>query len=70
MEDNIENEAKSRSRSNSARILVFEEPRAYLEQKQRCSVGPAQESVAVLMRNQPGNCGQIDHIATSNSKTF
>ncbi|XP_019753408.1 microtubule-associated serine/threonine-protein kinase 3 isoform X2 [Dendroctonus ponderosae] len=53
MEDNIENEAKSRSRSNSARILVFEEPRAYLEQKQRCSVGPAQESVAVLMRNQP-----------------
>ncbi|XP_076261972.1 microtubule-associated serine/threonine (MAST) protein kinase dop isoform X5 [Rhynchophorus ferrugineus] len=45
MEDNIDNNgAKSRARSNSARVLVFDEPRAYLEQKQRCSIIPAQDS--------------------------
>ncbi|XP_066152920.1 microtubule-associated serine/threonine-protein kinase 3 isoform X1 [Euwallacea fornicatus] len=53
MEDHTENNgAKSRSRSNSARVLVFDEPRVYLEQKQRCSVGPVQESALVSMRHQ------------------
>lgn len=55
MEDNTDNNgAKLRAPSNSARVLVFDEPRAYLEQKQRCSVGPAQESVVVQKRNQTG----------------
>lgn len=55
MEDNTENNgAKSRSRSNSARILVFDEPRAYLEQKQRCSVGPVQETALVPIRHHTG----------------
>ncbi|XP_050313246.1 microtubule-associated serine/threonine-protein kinase 3 [Anthonomus grandis grandis] len=53
MEDTIENNGiKSRARSNSARVLVFDEPRAYLEQKQRCSVGPVHQESLGTKRNQ------------------
>lgn len=56
MEDNIDNNgAKSRARSNSARVLVFDEPRAYLEQKQRCNIIPTQDSGANQKRIPSGN---------------
>ncbi|XP_060537410.1 microtubule-associated serine/threonine-protein kinase 3 isoform X2 [Cylas formicarius] len=53
MEDNIDNCINSRSRSNSARVLVFDEPKGYLEQRQRCSTAPGQESASIQQSGLP-----------------
>lgn len=54
MEDNTDNNgAKSRARSNSARVLVFEEPRAYIEQKQRGNVIPLSAPESGCIQKRP-----------------
>ncbi|KAL1492909.1 hypothetical protein ABEB36_011076 [Hypothenemus hampei] len=58
MENTENNGTKLRPRSNSAKILVFGVPRAYMEQKQRCNVEPIPESVAsarLKIENPPSN---------------
>ncbi|CAH1122067.1 unnamed protein product [Ceutorhynchus assimilis] len=53
MEDNSDHKNGALSRPNAVRVLVVDEPRAYLEQKQRCSVGPPQETGVVLRKHHP-----------------